>query len=166
MASDSLTAERLRELLDYDPETGVFLWKVNRSIGKAGQVAGGLSKALGYRTIGIDSRLYYGHRLAWLYVHGRWPEGVIDHINGDRTDNRISNLREVHQRVNVENRRAVRKDSATGLMGVYRDKGTTKLQARITARKVRYDLGWFDTAEEAHAAYLKAKRKLHEGCTL
>ena len=88
-----LTAERLRELLNYDPLTGVFSWRVNgRGRSGVGTVAGGSN----HKRIAIDKKEYFVHRLAWLYVHGCWPTEDIDHINGDPSDNRIANLREAN----------------------------------------------------------------------
>ena len=87
-----LTAERLREVASYDPETGEFRWILPRKKVTVGAVAGTLSKR-GYIDICSDVRVYKAHRLAWLYVHGAWPEALIDHINGDKADNRLANLR-------------------------------------------------------------------------
>ena len=95
MQHNPLTADRLRQLLDYEPATGVFTWKVNRSIVKAGQKAGvNPHGGDGYPRIGVDGQQCLAHRLAWLHVHGRFPDDEIDHINGIRSDNRLSNLRE------------------------------------------------------------------------
>ena len=86
MAAANLTAEQVREFLDYDPKTGVFKWKIKRLRSDVGDVAGGICKPLGYVQVVIGKGHYYGHRLAWLHVHGRWPDGDIDHINGQRAD--------------------------------------------------------------------------------
>lgn len=94
MSNNHLTAERLRELLDYDPETGYFRWR--RDVGARawkGQLAGTMARD-GYEYIGIDRRRYPAHRLAWLYVHGEWPRGLLRHLNWLRSDNRLENLRE------------------------------------------------------------------------
>src|SRR5205085_9675180 len=97
MAKADLTAQRLRELLHYDPQTGSFTRRSD------GRVLGCKSKHLGYWIVGVSGGQYYAHRLAWFYTHGRWPEGHIDHINCDKTDNRLENLREVQQRINNQN---------------------------------------------------------------
>lgn len=157
-----LTAARLRELLHYDTETGVFTHiatKRQRVI--AGNVAGSTAQN-GYRKHRIDGGTYSGHRLAWLYVHGEWPKRWIDHINGDRSDNRIANLRDVSALVNRQNMRVA--TGAVGLLGVSRHH--RQYRAEIGHNYKNIVLGTFDTPEEAHAAYVQAKRRLHAGCTL
>lgn len=159
-----LTADRLRELLHYDPDTGVFRWakKHARKI-IAGQVAGTFGTER-RRNIKIDGYVYKESRLAWLYVHGKWPENVIDHINGDPSDNRIVNLRDVTQSGNTQNQRKPGIKNTTGYLGVMR-RGNL-FQARIKAGgKLRY-LGHYESPELAHAAYIKAKRELHPTCTI
>jgi hypothetical protein len=162
MANPNLTAERLRQLVDYDPETGIFTWKIKRKKVVVGERAGRMMNS-GYQAIGIEYGLYLAHRLAWLYVYGEWPKHNLDHINGNRLDNRIANLRDVPQVVNAQNRR--RALGRSGLIGAFTAKaGRWRSQIRINGSQV--PLGFFDTAEEAHQAYLTAKRRLHEGCTI
>lgn len=159
-----LTAERLRELLNYDPETGVFTWRVSRrATARPGSVAGTITPK-GYRAIWIGAN-YRAHRLAWLYVYGVWPTHEIDHIDGNRANNAIANLRDVTRSVNHENLRRARSDSAHGFLGVSPFKGKW-WKARITVNGKWQHLGTFKTPEEAHAAYLEAKRRLHVGCTI
>ena len=154
-----ITQERLKELLRYEPDTGLFFWRKNKGgWGKLDRPAGG-TNGEGYRQIGIDRRYYYVHRLAWLYVHGAFPANCIDHINGDRSDNRIANLRAVTVQENNFNVKAVR--AASGLVGAYWEKRTKKWMASIKARGRRTTLGRFATPEAAHEAYLAAKRALH-----
>lgn len=163
----TLTAERLRELLDYDPETGVFRWKVRTSNRiKVGDVAGCARINREYVKIKIVGHKigFYAHRLAWLYVYGEWPSGDVDHINGKKGDNSISNLRLADRSKNMQNLKIANKNSRTGLLGVHIDK--KKFGASITLNYKRIYIGNFDTAEEAHQAYLEAKRRLHEGNTL
>ena len=113
----------------------------------------------------IDEREYSAHRLAWLYVHGAWPTGQIDHINGDRGDNRISNLRDVTPALNTQNqRRAARSNKSSGLLGVTANRGRWLAQISIGGKS--RNLGRYATPEEAHAVYVAAKRVLHAGCTL
>ena len=151
-----LTQERLREVLAYDPATGILTWKVGTSRGRVGAQAGVTTK-LGYRYVAVDARKYLAHRLAWLHYHGKWPNKELDHINGNRDDNRIANLREANKYQNAHN--SPRAVGATGYRGV-RQKGR-RFQAIITARNRRISLGWFATAEEAHAAYVEGARKHH-----
>ena len=171
-----LTAERARELLDYDELTGVLTWKQDRRVGfhksvlmaRAGGVAG-TARSDGRLVMTIDSRTYLAYRLAWLIHFGVWPDGEIDHINGNPTDNRLCNLRAVSRRVNQENlHRPIRGKSSCQLLGAYGNKRNAKSpwKACITVDGQQRYIGVYRTAQEAHDAYLTAKRRLHEGCTL
>lgn len=166
MALPSLTAARLRELVHYDPETGVFT-RVLR-IGKRGRVGDilGSNAGGGYLQVGVNGRAFYAHRLAWLYMTGEWPQNHIDHIDGERTNNRFTNLRDVECRVNLENTRPSSRPNRSGLMGARKHPLADRWTAEICSRGQRRYLGIFKTPEEAHAAYLSAKRELHEGNTL
>ena len=166
MAKTDLTAQRLRELLQYDPETGVFTWRVSRGrTAKAGGVAG--ADTHGYVVIMIDGKGYGAHRLAWLYVHGVWPTGHIDHVYGDTSDNRIKVLRDVTQSVNSQNQRsAKRNNKSSGLLGAYWHNISNKWMSHISFGGKKRHLGMFATAQEAHEAYMAAKRQFHEGCTI
>ena len=159
-----LTAEQLRDLLHYDPETGQFTWKDSVKGRMAGQRAGCLFDR-GYRRVRVNYRFYAEHRLVWLYVTGEWPRHQIDHINGQRDDNRIANLRDVCRSTNAQNQRKAVTGSATGVLGVQRGyKGQFNAYISDSGRS-RY-LGTYPTPEEAHKAYLVAKRAIHPGCTL
>jgi hypothetical protein len=162
-----LTAEILREMMSYDPSTGIFTRKIRTAqrhqVGdRADFPAHGHLR--GYRQIGYKNEKVLAHRAAWLYVHGYWPTQSIDHINGNREDNRIENLRDVSQGTNIENLRRARVENASGLLGAHAHQGKWRSRIRVKG-KTRY-LGVFDTAEDAHEAYLKAKRQLHMGCTI
>jgi hypothetical protein len=103
MSNMTLTQNRLKQLLDYQPETGQFTWRVARAgLAKAGSVAGA-TKTQGYRQIMVDGTMYLAHRLAWLYVHGHFPVKMLDHVNRQSWDNRIANLREATHKQNREN---------------------------------------------------------------
>jgi hypothetical protein len=159
-----MTTNELRNLLVYDPATGYFTWKqrVAKCI-QIGSVAGNTNKT-GYVTIGLCKKVYKAHRLAWLYTYGSWPDGLIDHINGVKSDNRLSNLRVVNETGNSENVRKPNKRNKSGFMGViwYQN----KWRANITVNKKTKWLGDYATPEEAHAAYLGAKRLHHAMCTI
>lgn len=162
----TLTAERARELFHYDPETGVFTRRITTgNRGKAGSVVGSLSEQVGYLTVKIAGKSVYLHRLAVFYTTGKWPSHEVDHIDGNRVNNKWTNLRDVTTRVNRQNRRAARSDKKQGVL-IGTKKHRRKWQARITANGSSHSLGYFDTEDEAHAAYVVAKRRLHEGCTL
>lgn len=162
-----LTVERLRELFRYDCETGEFIRiaaTCPRYAGDVGKRAGS-PDGLGYRQIRIDGKLYRCHRLAWLYVFGEWPTKYIDHIDGDRGNDRIGNLRDVPQARNMENKRGAAKNNRSGLLGVVPTRGS-RFCAQLCIGGRSTHLGTFDTAEEAHRAYVEAKRQHHAGCTL
>lgn len=156
--NSDLTAERLRELFLYDPETGIFTWRV-RTAGsrrEAGERAGHEFRESGYRCITVKRRRYREHRAAWLYMTGRWPSDRIDHINGNTRDNRFCNLREVTDAGNNHNRHRAQSNNRFGLHGVYvHPKG--KFLAHIRVNKKKIHLGSFDTPGEAEAAYMAAK---------
>ena len=164
MAKTDLTAQRVRELF-YVNQSGALIRAIRGTGGRSqvGREAGSID-ASGYIEVSIDGSAYKAHRIVWLHIHGVWPQGQIDHINGDRRDNRPGNLRDVPAFINCENQRFGRSDSSHGLLGVCYFKG--KWQAQITVRGKQRYLGRFSSAEDAHAAYLDAKRILHAGCTI
>jgi hypothetical protein len=160
-----VNADRLREVVKYDAETGEFTRLLRTAqrhqVGDRADLLGG---SHGYRAVCIDGKKYLAHRAAWLYVHGEWPKGQIDHINADRKDNRLCNLRDVTPSVNAQNKRRAEKGNKSGFLGVYPHQG--KWRARVVLRGRTHDAGCHGTPEEAHAAYVALKRKVHEGCTL
>lgn len=163
---DGLTAEQLRSLVRYEPETGQFIWIVDLGGDRA---AGGIAPtgAPGwYRTISLRERMYRTNRLAVLYMTGAWPCGVVDHINGVKDDDRWVNLRDVTPSVNAQNQRAAHRNSKSGVLGVHWRPDRQKWQTTIKGEEKRKHVGYFDTAEEGGRAYVEAKRQLHEGCTL
>jgi hypothetical protein len=152
-----LTLARLRELMEYCPETGEFRWRVRRGgRAPAGSVAGSV-EGRGYTQIRIDGRHYMAHRLAWLWTFGRWPPAQIDHRDRDRSNNRISNLRKA---TNGQNNANGAGWSASGFKGVSKVGG--RWMARIRRDKRERYLGLFETPEEAHAAYCRAAADLHK----
>ena len=162
---EPLTAERARELMSYDAATGVITWRkrMNARV-PAGSPVGCLSKR-GYVITLIGRKNYFVHRLAWLLVMGEWPAGVIDHIDGDPANNRWGNLRESTPALNSQNQRRAMGGRAPGaLLGTSPKRN--KWVAVIGINRKRIHLGTFDTAEEAHAAYLTAKRVHHASCTI
>lgn len=159
--ANSLTAEEARRHLSYDPETGEFRWLIGgKGRPGVGAIAGCRSDALGYWSIGLHRRRYWAHRLAWLMTHGQWPEHQIDHINGDRADNRLANLREATHAENQQNRHKSRPNKY-GLRGVDFSPQLGRYRARVVFRGVKHNLGYFDTVEEAHTAYLEAARRIN-----
>lgn len=155
-----LTAQRLRELLIYDPRTGVFRWLVSTSNRvKVGAVAGNTDNHYGYRLIGVDGRLYRGGRLAWLYMTGEWPPDRVDHKNRNRLDDRWDNLRPCSHGQNIVNS-GLWKHNKSGFKGVYLNRHTGRWRAKIQKDGKTIHLGSHDTPEEAHAAYQKEARRL------
>jgi hypothetical protein len=164
-----LTSEIVRQLLGYDSTTGVFTWK-ERS-GQAGIDGGfnrkyagtiaGRSTGTKYDSIAIYGTRYYSHRVAWLYMTGEFPPECIDHINGDTRDNRFSNLREATTSQNGFNAKRQHRNRC-GLKGVcFVPKYSSPYRATLRIDGKNVILGHFDTAEEAHAAYVEAAKKYH-----
>lgn len=157
-----LTQDRLRQMLHYDPQTGIFTRLVRTSNRiKVGDIAG-YKTEIGYIHISLDSFEHKAHRLAWLYMAGVWPAGEVDHKNEDKSDNRFDNLREAERIENMFNRGA-RKDNVLGIKGVSLFKGTRvpRYRAAININGKQKHLGLFATVEEAATAYAEAAVKLH-----
>lgn len=154
----------LKNIFKYIPDTGEFLWKVRPSQRvKIGDKAG-TKKGNGYLMVRFEGKNYLLHRLAWIIIHESEPEGMIDHINGNRSDNRIVNLRVVSSIGNAQNQRNSHKDSKSGLLGVSEHRGLWA--AQIMCDGVMHRLGLFKDKFDAHNAYVIAKKKLHETSTL
>lgn len=153
-----LTVSEARRLLHYDPDTGIFMWKVTRSgKAKAGMLAGRVMQN-GYLIVMVHEKAYLGHRLAWFIYYGRWPVGFIDHANGKPLDNRISNLRECTNSENQANRHKTN-NRTSGVKGVCFDKRTGKWQAAIKVNGRNKYLGQYDTIKKAEAAYKKSAKE-------
>jgi hypothetical protein len=160
-----MTQDQLKKILSYDPETGLFHWKIKPSKRFAkGMQAGSLGD--GYIRIHTNGRQYGAHRLAWLYVHGVEPEHQIDHINGNPSDNRIVNLRQATQMENAQNIRKPQKNNSHGNLGVTYDPKKKLWRTRISINGTRKYIGKFKTQEQAAQAYLEAKRSMHPFNTL
>ena len=153
-----LTAEYLKSILHYDPDTGIFTWRQmlskRRVIGKQA----GFMQHKGRIKIGINNQDYMLHRLAYLYMTGKWPEYEIDHINNNQSDNRWCNLRHATPWQNHCNK-GLQKNNTTGYKGVCKPTGKNFYMAYIKHKGKRYHLGCFKTAEEAFAAYQKAAKQ-------
>lgn len=156
-----ITHSELKKRLSYNPDTGVF----TRLLYARGSVAGTIN-CKGYVAIMICKKLYLAHRLAWLYVHGAFPTKAIDHIDGNRANNAISNLREDAAQLNNQNRRNSQSNSNSGVLGVHFDSRKSKWVAQIRHSGKNRHIGVFDSADDAHAAYVKEKRIHHEFNTL
>ena len=165
MTANDLTAARLRELFNYDQSTGAFTRRAATNRHAAGPVATGPNDD-GYLRLYIDGKRYKQHRLAFLYVHGKWPDGLIDHKLGDRSANAIHLIRDVDNHVNAQNRRGPNKNNKVGLIGaspLVRKNGAVVYRAQICVRGRVKQLGIFATPLEAHETYLLAKRREHPG---
>lgn len=146
---------RCQDVLSYDPDSGEFRWKKTLSVrAVAGKVAGCLCKHSGYRSISVDRKIYMAHRLAWAFVYGEWPTLQIDHINRERSDNRIQNLRQATQRQNSANS-GRRRNNRSGFKGVSwaAHVGKWAAQCRRPDNGPRH-IGFFETPELAHQAYV------------
>lgn len=153
-----MNADIARLHVSYDHESGNFY----RVLVSGGVFPGPIDNVPGrdgYIAIRVCGKKYKAHRLAWLLMNGKWPDGEIDHINGVKTDNRYVNLRDVSKAENMRNQHFAHKGSQSGLLGAYKDKGMWR--AQIKKDGVAHSIGWFKSKEEAHQAYLKAKADMH-----
>lgn len=159
MATSMISADDLRQRYAYDPITGEFT-----SL-KSGKTVG-CKNDRGYLKVVISGREYKLHRLAFLAMTGDWPKHEVDHINGIKSDNRWANLRDVDGVTNTHNQVRPRKDNSTGFLGVSWHRKSGRFRAAVELRGKAVFSKTFDTPEEAHAAYVEAKRRLHRGCTI
>lgn len=158
MENNELTQSVLKDLLDYNPETGIFVWIKNTSFKVMKGRDAGCIDTIGYRIIRIDGKNYKAHRLAFLYVYGRWPVYQIDHADGSKSNNAIVNLRECNDSQNHANLK-ISKVNKTGFKGVHKEKGSTKWRARIKKDGKAISLGSYSTKEEAADAYAAGAKK-------
>lgn len=152
----------IRALFEYDSKTGVLKWRI------PDRVAGSLH-GKGYLRVKIHGVSFMAHRVAWAHYYGSWPVpwpiGEVDHWDGDKANNRIKNLRDVTRKINSQNRREAR-SGTSGHIGVSKRRGDIKFRAFIRVDGKQKYLGRFNLEEDAATAYLQAKRKYHEGCTI
>jgi hypothetical protein len=154
-----ITQKELKDRLEYNKETGEFFAINGNSRWAKGRKVGTLHST-GYVFINIQGKVYKAHRLAWLYEKGKFPEGVIDHINRNKSDNRFCNLREIEITHNAENN-PLKKSNTSGFPGVSFSKQMKRWRARITYGYKEKHLGYFQTAEDAYKAYQSAASKYH-----
>lgn len=152
-----ITQNHLKSILNYDQETGIFTWKIKKGKKVAGSIAG--KDCHGYISIGIDYHQYFAHRLAWLYVYGVMPS-KIDHVNGNKSDNRILNLRPANTSQNACNSK-VRSDNSSGIKGVSWDKTYKKWYAKCCINQKQYNLGKYINKADAEKAVIEFRNKHH-----
>lgn len=154
-----ITHERLLELVEYSPDTGLFINKIKRgNLSHKGKVLGTIN-ATGHLVLQLDKVMYLAHRLAWFYCFEEWPIDIIDNIDRDPANNRLDNLREATKSTNSFNSK-IRTDNSIGLKGVYFDKRRDHFYSQIVVNSIKVYLGRFSTAEEAHTAYINKAKEL------
>lgn len=158
MAKEKLTHKYLLSILSYNKRNGVFVWLVSRGRVKVGDIAGSV-KPDGYTYIKIDKKDYGAHILACFYINEKWPTNDVDHIDGNRSNNKYKNIRVATRSQNKMNTK-LRSDNTTGVKGVYFCNRTKKYQAQITLNGKNKYLGRYKTLKEARAAYCNAAREL------
>lgn len=168
----TLTIGEVLEVVSYDKDSGEFRWLKSFTKGRgrmvkncvAGEIAT-VKGASGYQALTVNCAPVLAHRLAWFICNGEWPQDT-DHRDGNRQNNRISNLRDVPRRLNSQNVRSAHKDSSSGLLGAYFCNKRLKWYSSICKDGKSKFLGYVASAEEAHASYVKAKRVMHECCEI
>ena len=158
-----MTTEAIKRMLRYSTESGEFWWTSDAPTKVRGKRVEYKDKH-GYICLKLDGRMYKAHRIAWLFQYGYWPTQHIDHINGNKADNRICNLRDVSPNINAQNRRRALSTNSVGFLGVSRNGSGWRAEIRVAGKKI--NLGTYPLPDQAHAIYVAAKRKHHEGCTL
>jgi len=161
----NFSLDELKSHLHYEPETGKFFWLVKRKGVNPGDEAGCLNPGNGRWRVAYMYRLHSRYRLAWFYMTGKWPNGEIDHINGDRADDRWENLRDVTRDINCQNSRRAHRDSKSGELGVWFHEGNRKwcaqIATKVNGKTKMWWLGGYDGQAAASAAYMAAKVALH-----
>lgn len=157
---EPFSLDELKAVLSYDPETGEFTSLLT------GKKVGFVVKAKGYVCIGVLGKKCNAHRLAFLLAHGRWPRGEVDHVDGNKLNNRLANLREAQRSTNSQNQIRAHNRNRSGLLGVAWDAARGKWISAIFFEGRKKYLGRYDTPGEAHARYVEAKRLYHPGCTI
>lgn len=153
--------QRVREMFIYDELTGVISRRIGLKRSPSGTVVG-TKDSYGYLVVGIDGKMHKAHRLVWLYAHGEWPSGFIDHINHNPSDNRICNLRIVSNEQNQQHQSKAHSDNKTsGMLDVCFHKRHGKFMASISIKKKVKFIWYFETAGLAHDAYIATKSKCH-----
>lgn len=155
---DCITQSELKDIMTYDSESGLFKRITSKNIRK--EYAGSLHHS-GYLSVVIKYKNYLLHRLAWLYMTGEYPHAEIDHIDGNKINNRFNNLRKASPQQNQQNRYKAHKQNITGLLGAHYNKANNNYRARIMMNRTEIYIGTFNTAEEAHEAYLSKKKDIH-----
>lgn len=155
-----ITCEEVRRRFKYDRKLGVLVRRFNSGKAKAGTHSTAKDRD-GYLVVGINKKLYRAHRVVWLYVYGKWPDADIDHINGIKHDNRISNLRDITRSRNKQNQKA-QKNNKCGFKGVWLHKQTGRWCATICHLGKKIHIGSFETIQEAAQAYAEKAAELHE----
>jgi hypothetical protein len=159
-----ITADHLKTILIYNPTTGEFVWKTRQYRSDLIGKRAGSPTNTGYWAIAVDNKKTLAHRLAWLYMTGNPPTDHIDHINGDKLDNRFENLREVTRFGNLQNMRTPTNANNSGFLGVSAHQGKWRVQIMTNGERIR--VSGFNTPEEAHQKYLELKREHHATCTI
>ena len=155
---------RIKELLEYNPDTGAITWRIARGCVRKGAPAGSITR-LGYIRINAGRKPVFAHRIAWALFYGEWPSLFIDHINGDKLDNRIANLRLATKAENAQNVRTIKSNNKTGYIGVYFLARANKWRASIRTNGRLKQLGMFSDPKLASEAYQAAKKVFHPFAT-
>ena len=160
-----ITQQKIRQILSFEPDSGTFRWRERHGNKAIGSIAGHADH-LGYWKVKIQGHSYRAHKLAWLYVFGEWPTFPIDHIDGNKANNAIANLRDGSCGVNQQNVRRPQTNNKSGYLGVHKRSDSKTYRVAISVDGVLRHFGGFKSAKDASDAYLQIKRQLHAGCAI